>query len=168
MARSRAIKWVVAVGAVVALIALVRPTYIFGVVFGIWQPLTKPPGVSSAARYVSWIEDGTWFDCTVDSKRNVNPCKAWDSNGRLLADGDFRLECQGRAATNAELRPASVSSGGGHAYAIYLFGKAGGRSRTLVPVDSAQQNPCPQVTITYPSSFGAARSQGEGGGNPKK
>lgn len=156
MARSWAftkrVKWAVAIGVVVAMIALARPIYIFGVVFGIWQPMTRPPSVSSAARYVSWIEDGTWFDCAVDSKRDVDTCKAWDSDGRLLAAGDFRLECQGRAATKAELHPSSVSSSGGHGYAIYLFGKEGAHSRTLVPVTNEQQNPCPQATITYPPS----------------
>jgi hypothetical protein len=141
---------------VIALIITARPIYIFGVVFGLWQPWNRPLGVSPAARYVSWIEDGTWFDCAVDSMRNVDTCKAWDSNGRVLADGDFRLECQGRAATNAELRPSSVDSSGGHGYAIYLFGKDGARSQTLVPVTNQQQNPCPQVEVTYPSSLGAS------------
>lgn len=163
MARSWAftkcrVKWAVAIGVSVALIALARPIYIFGVVFGIWQPMTRPTGVSSTARYVSWIEDGTWFDCAVDSKRNVNTCKAWDSDGRLLADGDFRLECQGRAATKAELRPSAVSSSGGHGYAIYLYGDKGARSRTLVPVTTEVQNPCPKVTITYPGESGSSGS----------
>jgi hypothetical protein len=161
-------KWAVVTGAAVALIALMWPIYKFGVVFGVWQPFTKPPGISSAAHYVSWIEDGTWFDCAVDLKRNVNTCKAWDSDGRLQADGDFRLECQGRAATNAELRPSSVSSSGGRGFAIYLFGKDGARSQTLVPVTNGRQNPCPKVTITYPSSSEVPRSPSERDGVPKK
>ena len=129
---------------------MARPLYILGVVFGIWQP--RPHDVTPAARYVSWIEDGAWFDCAVDSRRDVDVRKAWDSDGRLIASGHFRLECLGRAAAKAELRPSSVNSSGGHAYAIYLFGENGARSRTLVPVTSEGQNPCPQVTITYPGS----------------
>jgi len=154
----RRVKWAVAIGVAIALIALARPIYVFGVVFGIWQPITRPPGVSLVARYVSWLEDGTWFDCAVDSRRNVDTCKAWDSDGRLLAAGDFRLECQGRAATKAELHPSSVSSSGGRVYAIYLFGKDGARSRTLLPITSEQQNPCPQATVTYGPSSGPAGS----------
>jgi hypothetical protein len=152
MARSwgftkRQTKCAVTVGVAVFLIAVTPRIYIFGVTFGLWQPLTRPLGVSSTARYVSWIEDGTWFDCVVDSKRNVDTCRAWGSDGRLLADGDFRLECQGRAATEAELRPSSVDSSGGRGYAIYLFGEQGARSRTLLPVTSENQNPCPQTRV---------------------
>ena len=140
---------------VVAMIALARPIYIAGVTVGVLQPLTRPSGVSGSARYVSWIEDGIWFDCGVDSKRNVDTCKAWDSNGRLLAFGDYRLECEGRAATEAELRPSFV---GGPDSAIYLFGKDGPRSKTLLPVTNQQQNPCPRVTVTYPPSSGEEES----------
>ncbi len=163
----------------VASIFIVRPIYVFGVVFGLWQPWARPPGVSEAAHYVSRIEDGTWFDCTLDSKRNVDVCRAWDSDGRLLADGDFRLECQGRAASNAELRPSSVSSSGGHAYAVYLFGDKGSQTETLVPVTSEHDNPCPHVAITSPStregtpssdsSKGSlSRKQGTGSGASRK
>lgn len=145
----RGTRWA-AVVVTVVMTAVARPVYIVGVAFGIWQPLSRPSDVSSAARYVSWIEDGTWFDCAVDSKRNVNSCKAWDSSGQLLADGDFRVECQGRAATKAELRPSFVSSSGGHGYAIYLYGKEGARSLALLPVTSAVPAPCPNVSISYP------------------
>jgi hypothetical protein len=123
------------VGLGLALAALSWPAYIGGVAFGLWQPLTRPAGVSSEARYVSQIEDGTWFDCVVDQKRDVNICKAWDFEGHLVANGSFRLEGEDRAATRAELRPSSVVSSGGHAYMIYLFGDEGAHSRTLVPVD---------------------------------
>ncbi len=33
-----------AVGTAVVLIALAKPIYVYGVVFGIWQPLRRPPG----------------------------------------------------------------------------------------------------------------------------
>jgi hypothetical protein len=147
--------WIVlsmAVGIGLALIVLVPGVYVCGVVFGLWQPVTRPPGVSATARYVSRIEDGTWFDCSVNSERNVDICKAWGSDGRFLADGDFRLECEARPATKAELRPSAVNSSGGHAYAIYLFGERGAESKILVPVTNWRDTPCPQVTITYPSA----------------
>ena len=174
----RRIGWVLAAAIGVASIFFVRPVYVFGVVFGLWQPWTRPVGVSKAAHYVSWVEDGTWFDCILDSKRNVDVCRAWDGTGRLLADGDFRLECQGRAASSAELRPSSVSSSGGHAYAVYLFGEKGSKSETLVPVTSEHDNPCPHVTITYPSPVregtqssdkgSLSRKQGTGSGARRK
>lgn len=116
-------------------IAATWPVYILGVVIGLWQPLTRPSAVPSSAHYVSSIEDGVWFDCFVEPRRNVDTCKAWDFGGRLLADGDFRLEGEDRAANSAELRPSAVISSGGHAYMIYLFGKDGAYSRVLVPVD---------------------------------
>ncbi len=117
------------------LAAGVWPAYSLGVAFGFWQPLTRPSSVSASAHYASQLEDGTWFDCSVDLKRNVDVCKGWDSYGRLLANGDFRLDGEDRAASAAELRPAWVDSGGGHAYYIYLFGKEGAEDRVLVPVD---------------------------------
>jgi hypothetical protein len=154
---------VMAVVTGVALATLAWPAYILGVVLGLWQPLQRPSGVSLSARYVSWIEDGTWFDCVADSRRNVDVCKAWDSNGRVLADGDYRLECQGRAAVGNELRPSSVSSSGGHGHAIYLFGQEGARTRTLVPVTNERQAPCPEVRITYPSPSTSSSNNGPGG-----
>jgi hypothetical protein len=116
-------------------IVVAWPVYILGVAFGLWQPISRPRGVSASARYVSSIEDGTWFDCSVDLARNVNICKAWGFDGSLLADGEFRLEGTDRAATKAELRPSSVVSSGGQASMIYLFGKAGAESGALVPVN---------------------------------
>jgi len=128
-------KRVVLTAGVVTGLASIWPAYILGIAFGLWQPVTRPAGVARRAHYVSSIEDGTWFDCSVDSVRNVNRCRAWDFTGKLIADGDFRLEGEDRAATAAELKPSSVTSSGGHAYMIFLFGRAGARSRVLVPVD---------------------------------
>jgi hypothetical protein len=96
----------------------------------------RPPGVPRTAHYVDRIEDGTWFDCFVDSKRDVDICKAWDDSGRVIADGPFRLEDEDRAATASELHPSLVLSTGGKAYMIYLFGKDGIFGRALVRVDS--------------------------------
>ncbi len=80
------------------------------------------------------VEDGTWFDCRVDVRRNVDVCRAWDDTGRVLANGDFRLECQGRAATELELRPSGVSRGDGRVYGITLFGAKG--YRQLISIHS--------------------------------
>jgi len=135
-ARGPMVRRILLVTSLLALAVAAWLVYVFGVAFGLWQPLTRPRSVSASARYVSSIEDGTWFDCSVDSKRNVDFCKAWDFEGHLIADGDFRLEGQDRAATNAELRPSFVISSGGHAYMIYLYGKAGSQSAVLVPVDA--------------------------------
>lgn len=128
-------KRILRIASVSVLAAAAWPTYILGVAFGLWQPLTRPSSVSASAHYVSSVEDGTWFDCSVNVERNVNSCKAWDFGGHLIADGEFRLEGKDRAATASELRPSSVISSGGRAYMIYLFGKAGAKSGVLVPVD---------------------------------
>ena len=149
--RSAGWRSTVAISLTVIALALARPIYDFGVVCGVWQPFTRPPGVSSAARYVSRFEGGAWFDCSVDARRNVDVCCAWDPNGHPLGGGDFRLECEGRAATKSELRPSDVISSSGHAYMIYLYGKDGAESKTLVPVTRDGKGGCPfQVTITYP------------------
>src|SRR5260370_6286920 len=44
------------------------------------------------------------------SQRNVDVCKAWDVDGRLVASGDFRLEGENRAATKRELHPSTTRS----------------------------------------------------------
>ena len=121
-----------------AIAMLVAPfAYRVGVVFGLWQPVTRPPQVPNAAHYVSSIEDGTWFVCTLDSSRDLNFCKAWDPYGNVLADGEFRIECQGRAANLLELRPSRVSRSAGKTFAIFLYGADGSESGpTLVPVTS--------------------------------
>jgi len=95
---------------VVALLLVVAAwsVYNFGVLFGFWQPLTRPRNVSASARYVSIIETGAWFDCSVDSERNVDVCKAWDPDGRLIADGGFRLQGEDRAATTLELKQTAA------------------------------------------------------------
>src|SRR5882672_4171905 len=92
------------------LVVAAWPAYNFGVVLGFWPPLTRPRPVTASAHYVSMIEEGTWFDCSVDSKRNVDTCKAWAPDGRLIASGDFRLEGEDRAATRIELKPTLARS----------------------------------------------------------
>jgi len=129
----RMIRKIIVIGIGAVLFAAAWPLYNLGVAFRLWQPL-RPAGVSPSARYVSLIEDGTWFDCTVDSQRNVNVCRAWNTSGKLVADGQFRLEGDGRAAIGSELRPSRVLGTDGKAYMIYLFGEHGALSRALVPV----------------------------------
>ena len=64
----------------------------------------------------------------------MNFCRAWDSEGALLADGAFRLEETGRAAVGRELRPSHVERDKHQVYRIYLFGEHGAFSKALVPV----------------------------------
>ena len=99
--------------------------YPYGILFGLWQPLFRPAGISRLARYVSVIEDGSWIDCSIDSARDVNICKAWYYDGRLRVSGDFRFEDQHRAATKEELNPSMVAGPD----AIYLFDRP--RSGTI-------------------------------------
>lgn len=132
------IRRTLAVGAAILAIALAGPVYKLGIVLGLWQPATRPASVSESAHYVSLVEDGTWFDCRVDSKRNVDVCRAWDANGKLIAAGDFRLEGENRAAEKSELHPSWVATSDGRAYMIYLFGKHGAFTSALVPVGQKQ------------------------------
>lgn len=117
----------IGLGLAMATAVLGYALYLTGLWFDLWQPLIRPRGVSSNARFVHVGEGSTWFECSVDSKRNVNPCRAWDSYGKLLADGDFQLVDESRAATVAELRPSMVGSrkADGLSREIYLFGPNG-------------------------------------------
>ncbi len=142
---SRKVKWTI-LAALVAMSSAAAPVvYKLGIAFGLWQPVRRPRGVSPAAQYVSWIEGGTWFECSADMKRNLDFCRAWDEDGRSLGSGAFRIECEDRAATQDQLRPSSAISGGGSLYMIYLFGDRGPQTMTLVHVDSAGRTPCAQV-----------------------
>ena len=128
------IRVIAAVLAGVSLPAAAWFLYPLGVAFGIWQPF-RPSGVSRNAHYVSLLKEGTWFDCSVDLRRNVNVCSAWDEEGKQLASGDFRLDEENRAATAGELKPSSVlRDEAGHAYMILLRGPKGPFDRALVPV----------------------------------
>ena len=115
--------------------------YSFGIFAGWWGPLTRPAGVSRRAKYVTIVESAAWFDCTVDAGRNVDVCKAWDTNGRLVTAGCFRLEGENRAATVEELHPSSVGASraaGLPPDTITLFGPNHLIwGKTLVRVDSA-------------------------------
>jgi len=130
--------WVLIVGLGFLAAAAVAITYHLGILFSAWQPIFRPHGVSAEAVYVSTVEDGAWFDCRVDGAQNVDVCRAWDYEGKLLIEGRFRLECEGRAATVAELRPTVVDGRGSE---IYLFGKDGSFSRKLVRIERARE-PC--------------------------
>jgi len=109
---------------------------------GLWGG-TRPPGVPTDAHLVSLIENGTWFQYSIDSSRDANKVKAWDLQGRLLADGYFRLEGENRAATNSELHPSIVQfrHDVNRTDYIYLFkrhGLMGGQDpfgKILVPID---------------------------------
>ncbi|MBC8164781.1 MAG: hypothetical protein H7Y20_02780 [Bryobacteraceae bacterium] len=140
---SRAGKHIVLTVVAVLLLGLSYPIYVTGVAFNVWQPLIRPLGVSRRARHVSTFKGGrTWFDCAVDSRRNVNVCQVWDEQGRLIAFGKYRVDGENRAATRNELRPHYVHPGPNEdpklAW-IILAGSRDGRSFTLVPVNDAGQ-----------------------------
>jgi hypothetical protein len=82
--------------------------YAVGVILGFWPPIGRPRGVPASAHFVTMVEEQTWFDCTADMVRNVDHCRAWDGTGRLIADGDYQLFGEDRAATAPELRPTKV------------------------------------------------------------
>ena len=106
------------------LIASLRPVYSIGVSLNFWQPLTRPASVPKRARYVDTFESAAWFDCSIDRTKDVNICRAWDTNGNLIAFGHYRLDGKNRAATAPELRPSQVDLYPGHPNLawIYLFG----------------------------------------------
>ena len=89
------------------------PTLI-GISFNLWQPITRPAGVSSRARYVDAFKSAAWFDCSVNPVRDVDVCRAWDPDGRLIAFGSYRLDGKNRAATARELHPSRVQPYPGH------------------------------------------------------
>jgi hypothetical protein len=132
----RKIKLAIGIGVVLLLIVCAPTMYDMGVAFGLWQPLHRPHGVPRTARYVSTLTTETWFDCRVDLARDVDVCRAWGPDGALLANGDYRIDGEDRAARQSELKPSMVNGRGGMGYMIYLFGKDGFDSKILVPVDS--------------------------------
>ena len=117
----------------------VRYLYAVGVVLGVWSPIIRPSGVPGSAHFVTLVDEQTWFDCSIEENRNVNHCMAWDSSGRLVANGDYQIMGENRAARPSELRPSLVKrdmseKGRGQAVVIYLFGKDGAFSGRLVLV----------------------------------
>jgi hypothetical protein len=112
--------------------------YAFGLLSGWWQPLRRPRTVSPAARYVSLESEETWFDCQLDQKKQVDTCRAWDINGKVIVAGDFRLDEEGRAATETELKPSKVLFYNGQVYRICLFSPSGICGRFLVSVAEGQ------------------------------
>jgi len=127
--------------ALILLVILAKPAYHIGVTYNLWQPLTRPANVPARARFYATPNDEAWFDCTIDRARDVNPCTAWDSDGRVIARGKFRLIDKHRAADASELHPSMVKRypGGHHPELawIELYGKDGLFSNRLVPVDDA-------------------------------
>jgi hypothetical protein len=117
-------RWLLGVGAVLALAVCYFIVYPFGIMFGLWEPLIRPAGVSGSARYVSIVEDASYLDCSIDAERNVNVCRVWDTWGRLRTEGDFRYEDEPRPARKDELYPSAFGSRD----TIYLFDGPHGRT----------------------------------------
>lgn len=46
----------------------------------------------------------------MDARRNVDVCWAWDTEGRPIGHGDFRLEDEDRPATASELHPSMIEA----------------------------------------------------------
>jgi hypothetical protein len=135
---------------ILSLIVMIQTAYHIGVGFGFWPPITRPTGVSKSAQFVTTLEEQTWFNCRVDTPRDVDVCQAWDANGRLIADGDFRLEDEDRAANASELHPSQVAPADqkGSLQMIYLYGRGGYvRGRVLLPVVNGRRLEVPQVTV---------------------
>ena len=98
--------------------------YWFGIMSGWWNPITRPMSVSRTANLVvCGFESAEWFDCRYDRARDVDVCKAWDTSGKLLADGDFRLKGENRAALPEELHPSGIGgmTATGLTDTIYLY-----------------------------------------------
>lgn len=133
------IRRVLATLGIVVLIVVSRPVYQIGVGLGFWQPLTRPAGVSSRARYATTIKDSAWIDCSFDAGKDVDVCRAWDDAGHLIAYGRYRLDGERRAARPAELLPAAVAIYPGRPELawIYLEEAGGTPGKTLVPVNKA-------------------------------
>ncbi|MBC7927253.1 MAG: hypothetical protein H7039_16515 [Bryobacteraceae bacterium] len=90
------------------------PVYQYGILLGLWKPLTRPPSVSREAVHVAGFKTPpTWFDCRFDAVQDLNPCSVWSGDGKLIFEGQFRLEGQRHAAPPELLRPS------GYSYAAY-------------------------------------------------
>ncbi len=129
-------------GIVVSILAAISwPAHQLGVALGFWQPIRRPPSVSTHARYIPAAKSAAWFDCSFGVVTNVDVCRAWDEQGRLVAHGKYRLDGENRAATERELRPSTVIPVPGHPELswIWLFGSKGTFSKVLVPVNEAGQ-----------------------------
>jgi len=68
-------------------------------------PRQRPSGVPPNAVWAGGTDGGRYFLCTVDEPRNVNPCKVWnDETGQIIANEDFWVSGEDRAANSAELK----------------------------------------------------------------
>jgi hypothetical protein len=88
----------------------------------------RPPGLPNNAVWVTGAgnsREGRFIDCSVDSARNVNRCRAFYQNGKLDCERDFRLQPGDRFAQRTELDYKAWSEGEG----ILLNG-----GRKLVPL----------------------------------
>jgi hypothetical protein len=67
-------------------------------------PRQRPSGIPANAVWAGGPDGGSYFRCTVDQARNINPCTIWnDETGSVILSEDFWVGGEDRAATSEEL-----------------------------------------------------------------
>ena len=96
--------------AVVLIVSLIAAVFTFDRAFSRVQgspPRHRPSGIPPNAVWAGGPDGGSYFLCTVDSGRNVNPCTIWnEETGQKILSEDFWVSGEDRAATAAELKYA--------------------------------------------------------------
>ena len=81
--------------------------------YQVYAPMYRPKSVPRYALWVGGADGGAYVHCTLDLTHNANPCTVWnDSTGLVVESGNYRLEKEGRAASEAELQPSFPDFGG--------------------------------------------------------
>ncbi len=83
-------------------------------------PWKRPPNVPQNAVWAGGPDGGAYILCTVDKVRDVNPCSVWNQSSGDMRSGSFRLEKEGRAASQSELNYEGAIITGDHQGTIYL------------------------------------------------
>jgi hypothetical protein len=69
------------------------------------KPTKRPAGVPADAVWAGGADGGAYILCSLDGARGVDRCSVWnDYTGKTDGPGDYQLEKEHRAATNAELK----------------------------------------------------------------
>ena len=114
-------------------------------VCGCGKFLHRPRGVPSSA---TWV-DGTFIDCSVDTKAKANRCTVYkDDSGDILADRLFVLNSTGKAADRAALNYAAFGK-----RIIYLA-----NTGTLLPFVASERDPTNRLMHDTLVKFAAPRA----------